>query len=88
MNNYRCVCLYFDYSRKLRHRPSEQTILVLSSISNLIFNSIFFSFFLCENEINMRNIVILSGSSHPTLADRICNNLGIEKGETSCKKFR
>lgn len=35
----------------------------------------------------MRNLVILGGSSHPTLVDRICHNLNIEAGDATLKKF-
>jgi hypothetical protein len=35
----------------------------------------------------MRNIVILGGSSHPTLTKSICNRLGVSEGATILGKF-
>ncbi|KAJ1943674.1 ribose-phosphate pyrophosphokinase [Linderina macrospora] len=35
----------------------------------------------------MKNIVVLTGSSHPKLAQRICDNLGIELSECKLGKF-
>ncbi|ODQ79110.1 hypothetical protein BABINDRAFT_171892 [Babjeviella inositovora NRRL Y-12698] len=35
----------------------------------------------------MRDLVVLSGSSHPKLTERICRNLSIEQGEVDLAKF-
>lgn len=35
----------------------------------------------------VRNIVILSGNSHPTLSDSICNLLGVPAGNRILSKF-
>jgi ribose-phosphate pyrophosphokinase len=35
----------------------------------------------------VRNIVILSGNSHPTLTDSVCNMLGIPPGNRILSKF-
>lgn len=35
----------------------------------------------------MRNMTIISGSSHPLLANEICNRLGIPLGECKITKF-
>ncbi len=35
----------------------------------------------------VRNIVILSGNSHPTLTDSICNMLGVPSGNRILSKF-
>lgn len=35
----------------------------------------------------MRDLVILSGSSHPSLVQRMCNNLNLDQGEVSLVKF-
>ena len=35
----------------------------------------------------MPNIKVFSGTSHPDLAKKICDRLGIEKGKVVTKKF-
>lgn len=35
----------------------------------------------------MRNIVILGGSSHPGLVEHICQNINVEPGDATLKKF-
>lgn len=36
----------------------------------------------------MRNLVVLSGSSHPQLVDRMCQALSLDQGAVSLVKFR
>lgn len=40
-----------------------------------------------SSETNMPNIKIFSGSSHPDLAQRIVDRLGIDLGKVVTKKF-
>jgi ribose-phosphate pyrophosphokinase len=35
----------------------------------------------------MRNVTVLSGSSHPKLAEAVCQRLGIPLGRTTLAKF-
>ncbi|XP_064607602.1 ribose-phosphate pyrophosphokinase 2 isoform X1 [Liolophura sinensis] len=40
-----------------------------------------------ENKVKMPNIKVFSGTSHPDLAQKICDRLGIEQGKVVTKKF-
>lgn len=40
-----------------------------------------------KTEPDMRNLVILSGSSHPALVQRMCHSLNLDQGEVSLVKF-
>lgn len=40
-----------------------------------------------SSDSEMRNLVVLGGSSHTDLVDRICHNMNIEPGDATLKKF-
>ncbi|EDU45042.1 ribose-phosphate pyrophosphokinase [Pyrenophora tritici-repentis Pt-1C-BFP] len=41
-----------------------------------------------SSDFNMRNIVVLGGTSHPQLTETICNHLGIPKAKVLLDKFK
>lgn len=67
------VCDVRIYKSTIRAKTLVQSNLEQSSVSKL--------------ESRMPNIKVFSGSSHPDLAQRIVDRLGIELGKVVTKKF-